>query len=146
MLELDIAVREHHAEQEAKVWESAGGYAPTVGILGAVIGLIQVMKNLADIEAVGHGIAVAFVATVYGVGPANIFFLPAGAKIKARAHHETQMKELIVEGIVGIVEGLNPKLIRAKLEAYSSPVAPPKPAKEQKAAPAAAPAPAQGSR
>ena len=140
MLELDIAVNEHQAEQEAKVWESAGGYAPTVGILGAVLGLIQVMKNLADIEAVGHGIAVAFVATVYGVGSANIFFLPAGNKIKARAHHATQMKELIVEGIVGIVEGLNPKLIRSKLEAYSKPAAQPKPQPAKEPKPSAAPA------
>ena len=108
-----------HAEAEAKVFEFAGGYAPTVGIIGAVMGLIQVMKNLANIDEVGHGIAVAFVATVYGVGLANLFFLPAATKIKARTHAETQRKELILEGVAGIVEGLNPKLIRAKLEAYS---------------------------
>ena len=141
MLELDIAIHEHHVEQEAKVWEAAGGYAPTIGIIGAVMGLIQVMKNLADIEAVGHGIAVAFVATVYGVASANIFFLPAGNKIKARAHHDTQMKELIVEGVVGIVEGLNPKLIKSKLEAYAHAEGPPKAAKAAKAAkPAPVPA------
>lgn len=141
MLELDIAISDHHLEQEAKVWESAGGYAPTIGILGAVMGLIQVMKNLADIDAVGHGIAVAFVATVYGVGLANIFFLPAGNKVRARAHHETQMKELIVEGVVAIVEGLNPKLIRSKLEAYSHAESASKAAKPAKAA-KTAPAPA----
>jgi chemotaxis protein MotA len=131
MLELEIELEEHHAEAEAKVFECAGGYAPTVGIIGAVMGLIQVMKNLANIEEVGHGIAVAFVATVYGVGVANLFFLPAASKIKARIHEEVQRKELILEGVSGIVEGLNPKLIRIKLEAYSH--AEPAP-KEKKAA------------
>ena len=119
MLELEIEQFEHHAGEEAKVWEAAGGYSPTVGIIGAVMGLIQVMKNLADIDAVGHGIATAFVATVYGVAFANIVFLPAGNKIKVRAVRDVQMMELIVEGVSGIVEGLNPKLIRTKLEAYA---------------------------
>jgi chemotaxis protein MotA len=119
MLELQIGLEEQHAEAEAKVFECAGGYAPTVGIIGAVMGLIQVMKNLANIDEVGHGIAVAFVATVYGVGLANLFFLPAASKIKARIHAETQRKEMILEGVAGIVEGLNPKLIRAKLESYT---------------------------
>jgi chemotaxis protein MotA len=119
MLELEISLQEHHAEAEAKVFESAGGYAPTIGIIGAVLGLIQVMKNLSNIDEVGHGIAVAFVATVYGVGLANIFLLPTATKIKTRAQAEQQMKELILEGVVGIVEGLNPKLIRSKLEAYA---------------------------
>jgi chemotaxis protein MotA len=93
-----------------------------------------VMKNLANIDEVGHGIAVAFVATVYGVGVANLFFLPAASKIKARAHAETQRKELILEGISGIVEGLNPKLIRAKLEAFAraAPAKEVREAKEQK--------------
>jgi chemotaxis protein MotA len=126
MLELEIELEEHHAEAEAKVFECAGGYAPTVGIIGAVMGLIQVMKNLANIDEVGHGIAVAFVATVYGVGVANLFFLPAASKIKARIHDEVQRKELILEGVSGIVEGLNPKLIRIKLEAYSHAGPPPK--------------------
>lgn len=118
MLELEIAQREHHAEAEAKVFEAAGGFAPTIGIIGAVMGLIQVMKNLSDIEKVGHGIAVSFVATVYGVGVSNLLFLPAANKIKLRARAETERFEMIVEGIVGIVEGLNPKLISAKLEAF----------------------------
>jgi chemotaxis protein MotA len=119
MLELEIGLEEQQAEAEAKIFETAGGYAPTIGIIGAVMGLIQVMKNLANIDEVGHGIAVAFVATVYGVGSANLLFLPAASKIKARAHCETQRKELILKGISAIVEGLNPKLIRAKLEAYA---------------------------
>lgn len=129
MLELQIGLEEQHAEAEAKVFECAGGYAPTVGIIGAVMGLIQVMKNLANIDEVGHGIAVAFVATVYGVGLANLFFLPAASKIKGRIHAETQRKEMILEGVAGIVEGLNPKLIRAKLESYTGG---PHPEKEKK--------------
>ena len=119
MLELEIDLEEQKADAEAKVFECAGGYAPTVGIIGAVLGLIQVMKNLANIDEVGHGIAVAFVATVYGVASANLFFLPAGSKIRARAGAEVQLKDLILEGVSGIVEGLNPKLIRVKLEAYT---------------------------
>ena len=82
------------------------------------MGLIQVMKNLANIEEVGHGIAVAFVATVYGVALANILLLPASTKIKARIERETELKELKLEGVVAIVEGLNPKIIRSKLSAY----------------------------
>jgi chemotaxis protein MotA len=120
MLELVIEVEEQHAEAEARVFESAGGYAPTIGIIGAVLGLIQVMKNLANIEEVGHGIAVAFVATVYGVGMANLFFLPVANKIKTRSTAEIRRKEIIIEAVSGIVEGLNPKLIRMKLEAYGN--------------------------
>ncbi len=135
MLELEIGLDEHHADAEAKVFESAGGYSPTIGIIGAVMGLIQVMKNLANIEEVGRGIAVAFVATVYGVGLANIVLLPAATKIKMRMQHDVQMKELIVEGVAGIVEGLNPKLIRSKLEAYGH--SSPKSAKSGAAAAAA---------
>lgn len=120
MMELEIDQIERHGAAEAKVFEQAGGYAPTVGILGAVMGLIQVMKNLANIDEVGHGIAVSFVATVYGVGLANLFFLPAAGKIKARVHRQIQMKELMLEGVSGIVEGLNPKLIRSKLDAFTN--------------------------
>jgi chemotaxis protein MotA len=119
MLEIDITLDEAHGEAEGKVFESAGGFSPTIGIIGAVLGLIQVMKNLANIDEVGHGIAVSFVATVYGVGAANLLFLPAAAKIKAAIHLETQRKEMIVEAVCGIIEGLNPKLIRSKLEGYA---------------------------
>jgi chemotaxis protein MotA len=131
MLELEIEVEERQGEAEAKVFESAGGFAPTIGIIGAVMGLIQVMKNLANIDEVGHGIAVAFVATVYGVGSANLLFLPFAGKIKSRVHAETQRKELILEGVASIVEGMNPKLIRAKLEAYQREEQPAKPAKAE---------------
>jgi chemotaxis protein MotA len=118
MMQLEIDTAENRALAEAKVFESAGGYSPTIGIIGAVMGLIQVMKNLANIEEVGRGIAVAFVATVYGVGLANIILLPAATKIKSRIEWETEMNELKLEGVVAIVEGLNPKLIRSKLDAY----------------------------
>jgi chemotaxis protein MotA len=121
MMELEIALEEHHAEADAKIFECAGGYAPTIGIIGAVLGLIQVMKDLADIEKVGHGIATAFVATIYGVGLANLLFLPVAGKIKAHALQKAHMRELMLEGVVGIVEGLNPKLIRSKLSAYLRP-------------------------
>jgi chemotaxis protein MotA len=130
MMELETSIEYERSEAEAKVYESAGGYSPTIGIIGAVLGLIQVMKHLSNIEEVGHGIAVAFVATVYGVGVANIVLLPAATKIKARAKRELEMRELVVEGVVGIVEGLNPKLIRSKLEAWTGGPETKKPAKE----------------
>jgi chemotaxis protein MotA len=131
MMETDISLAEQASEAEAKVWESAGGYAPTIGIIGAVMGLIQVMKNLEDIKEVGHGIAVAFVATVYGVGSANIFFLPAANKLRARARQVALLREMIVEGVSGIVEGLNPTLLRLKIEAYNQQPAEPKKADKE---------------
>lgn len=136
MMEVEITLGEHMAEGDAKVWESAGGYAPTIGIIGAVMGLIQVMKHLEDIKEVGHGIAVAFVATVYGVGSANLFFLPAASKLRARARQISLMKEMILEGVVGIVEGLNPTLIRMKLEAFNCDAKPAAPKKGKAGAPA----------
>lgn len=119
MMETEIALNEQVGEAEAKVWESAGGYAPTIGIIGAVLGLIQVMKHLEDIKEVGHGIAVAFVATVYGVGSANIFFLPTANKLRARLRQAMLLQEMTLEGVVGIVEGLNPTLIRMKMDGYA---------------------------
>lgn len=150
MMQLEIDMAESRATAEAKVFESAGGYSPTIGIIGAVMGLIQVMKNLANIEEVGHGIAVAFVATVYGVGLANILLLPASTKIKARISSDTELKELKLEGVVAIVEGLNPKLIRSKLEAYQhkenaeAKATSKAPAKEKAPGTAQQPAPAKG--
>jgi len=118
MMELEIEMEEQRALAEARVFECAGGYSPTIGIIGAVLGLIQVMKNLANIDEVGHGIAVAFVATVYGVAVANLFFLPVAGKMKLRIQQQVQIQELMLEGVIAITEGLNPKLIRSKLEAY----------------------------
>lgn len=117
-LETVISQEEHHAENSAKVFEAAGGYSPTIGIIGAVLGLIHVMGNLADIEAVGKGIAAAFVATIYGVAVANIAFLPTAGRIKVRHAEETRQMELIVEGILAIQAGLNPKIVRERLAAY----------------------------
>jgi chemotaxis protein MotA len=118
MMELELFQSERHAEAYAKVYECAGGYSPTVGIIGAVLGLIQVMKHLENIDEVGRGIAVAFVATVYGVAVANLFFLPAANKLKSRIHADVQAKELMLEGVGSILEGMNPKLIKVKLEAF----------------------------
>lgn len=103
----------------AKVWEAAGGYAPTIGILGAVLGLIHVMENLSDPSKLGGGIATAFVATVYGVGSANIFFLPWANKIKRKLGAEKERKTVIAEGVLSIQEGLNPRVLEEKLRALT---------------------------
>jgi chemotaxis protein MotA len=118
IMEFEIGLFEQDADAEAKVFEAAGGYAPTIGIIGAVLGLIQVMKNLANVDEVGRGIAVAFVATVYGVASANLFFLPAAGKLKARAQELVRIRELTLEGVLGIASGVNHRLIRTKLEAF----------------------------
>lgn len=117
-LEQEIGAVEHHDTQAAKVYESSGGYAPTVGILGAVLGLIHVMENLADPSKLGGGIAVAFVATVYGVGSANLFFLPVANKLKSIVHNRTKLQEMQVDGLVAIAEGENPRIIEGRLQSY----------------------------
>src|SRR5712671_197448 len=113
-----------HAEFEegvvgAKVYESAGGFAPTVGILGAVLGLIHVMENLSDPSKLGGGIATAFVATVYGVGIANLLFLPLANKLKRKLVLERERKTIIAEGVLSIQAGLNPRVLEEKLAAYA---------------------------
>ncbi|WP_126453821.1 flagellar motor protein [Sulfuriflexus mobilis] len=118
IMEVEIDVKEHHDTQAAKVYEGMGGYSPTIGIIGAVMGLIHVMNNLADPSALGPGIAVAFVATIYGVGMANLFFLPMAAKLKAIIHQQTQYREMILEGVISIAEGENPRNIETKLQGY----------------------------
>ncbi|BCA54763.1 Flagellar motor protein MotA [Nitrospira sp. KM1] len=118
ILEIEV---EHHEEEGmagAKVWEAAGGYAPTVGILGAVLGLIHVMENLADPSKLGGGIAVAFVATVYGVGAANLFFLPLANKIKFKLKEESSVRSMMIMGLVGLAQGENPRLLQEKLESF----------------------------
>lgn len=117
-LELELAEMDERGEVAAKVYEAAGGYAPTIGILGAVLGLIHVMSNLTDVGKVGEGIAVAFVATIYGVGSANIFFLPAGAKLKLKHREEMILREMAMHGAIAIQQGQNPKLIEEKLSAF----------------------------
>jgi chemotaxis protein MotA len=117
-LEIEIQQIEHAGEMPAKVLEAAGGYSPTIGIMGAVLGLIHVMENLSDPAKLGAGIAVAFVATVYGVGLANLFFLPLGAKLKLRHLEDMVRFELVLEGVCAIAEGENPRLIERKLSVY----------------------------
>lgn len=115
--EIDLTFEEE--ENAGKVWEGTGGYSPTIGIIGAVLGLIHVMSGLKDPSAdLGGGIAVAFVATVYGVGGANLLFIPFGTKLKRKAHMRAVMKEVVKIGVVGIQEGLNPAFLREKMEVY----------------------------
>jgi chemotaxis protein MotA len=109
------------------VFEAAGGFSPTIGIIGAVIGLIQVMQHLDHMDQVGRGIAVAFVATIYGVGSANLFFLPAAGKLRQRAREDQRLKEMELEGVISIVEGMNPRMIEIKLAGFHG-SAPPEPA------------------
>lgn len=118
VLENDAYLHMAESKKAAKVWDAAGGYAPTVGILGAVMGLIHVMENLSDPSKLGAGIAVAFVATIYGVGAANLFFLPIASKLKGLAEEDAHWREMYLEGLVCIAQGENPRIIEAKLQAY----------------------------
>src|SRR5438445_2255570 len=115
MMELELDNQAEHDENIPKVFESAGGFSPTIGIIGAVLGLIQVMQHLDDIGEVGRGIAVAFVATIYGVGSANLFLLPAAGKLKIRIREEQIVHEMALEGVVSILEGMNPRMLETKL-------------------------------
>jgi chemotaxis protein MotA len=117
-LEVEIGTYEKHNIDAAKVWQGAGGYAPTIGILGAVMGLIHVMENLSDPAKLGGGIAVAFVATIYGVGSANLFFLPICNKLRSIIEQQVVMREMLIEGLVSIANGENPRVIEAKLQGY----------------------------
>lgn len=135
-LETAIAVENAEKVVAAKVWESAGGFCPTIGIIGAVLGLIHVMENLSDPSKLGPGIATAFVATVYGVGASNILFLPMANKMKRKFAMERERRIMIVEGVMAIQEGLNPRILEEKLRAYTghgAPAAAP-PAEQKKAA------------
>jgi chemotaxis protein MotA len=106
-------------EQLPAVFESAGGFSPTIGILGAVLGLIQVMQHLDNIQEVGRGIAVAFVATIYGVGIANLFFLPFAGKMRIRIRDGQRRREMMLEGVIGILEGMNPRMLELKLAGFA---------------------------
>ena len=105
-------------ERMPAVFESAGGFSPTIGILGAVLGLIQVMQHLDNIQEVGRGIAVAFVATIYGVGIANLFFLPFAGKIRIHLREDQQRREMMLEGVISILEGMNPRMLELKLSGF----------------------------
>ncbi|MBL8436914.1 MAG: flagellar motor protein [Zoogloeaceae bacterium] len=119
VLEVEISTWETQMKHAARIWESAGGYAPTVGILGAVMGLIHVMENLSDPSKLGAGIAVAFVATIYGVGSANLVFLPMAKKLLAHIGRLVSMREMLVDGLVGIANGDNPRIIESRLQGYA---------------------------
>ncbi|MFJ5300368.1 flagellar motor protein [Pseudomonas sp. RC10] len=118
ILEVDFLTQESRDIQAAKVFESMGGYAPTVGIIGAVMGLIHVMGNLADPNQLGSGIAVAFVATIYGVASANLILLPVANKLKAVAIRQSRYREMLLEGLLSIAEGENPRSIELKLQGF----------------------------
>jgi len=119
-METELEYLDEHGKVNSKVFKSAGGYAPTIGILGAVLGLIHVMENLNDPSKLGAGIAVAFVATVYGVGSANLLFLPIATKMEMRHRHNMILKEMMLEGVVSVSTGENPRLIEEKLNSFLS--------------------------
>lgn len=118
ILEVELQTHEHFDQQGAKVYEGMGIYAPTLGIIGAVLGLMAVMKNLADPSKLGHGIAAAFTATIYGIASANLFFLPIAAKLKATIAEQTRVREMTIEGLISISQGENPRNIESKLRGF----------------------------
>ncbi len=120
VMELELDTQAEQEEKIPMVFESAGGFSPTIGIIGAVLGLIQVMQHLDKIDEVGRGIAVAFVATIYGVGAANLFFLPAAGKLKIRIREEQIVREMTLEGVISILEGMNPRMLEMKLLGFFS--------------------------
>ncbi len=115
ILELELDNQAEYEDQVPQVFESAGGFAPTIGIIGAVLGLIQTMQHLDKIDEVGRGIAVAFVATIYGVGSANLLYLPVAGKLKLRIREEQIAREMTLEGVASILEGMNPHMLETKL-------------------------------
>jgi chemotaxis protein MotA len=117
-LEVDLHVREQADTRAAKVFEGMGIYSPTLGIIGAVLGLMSVMQNLADPSKLGQGIAAAFVATIYGIGLANLFFLPAASKLKVAIQSMSEAREMVIEGMISIAQGENPRSIESKLQGY----------------------------
>jgi chemotaxis protein MotA len=127
IMELELDNQAEHSEKIAQVFESAGGFAPTIGIIGAVLGLIQVMQHLQNIDEVGKGIAVAFVATIYGVGSANLVFLPSAGKLKIKSRQEQVWQEMTLDGVISIIEGMNPRMLESKLLGYLHDPAPKEP-------------------
>jgi chemotaxis protein MotA len=120
-LEVEMEARADEEEVPSRVFEAAGGYAPTIGILGAVIGLIHVMENIADPSKLGSGIAIAFVATIYGVGSANLLFLPIASRLRQRAEMAARRREMLVDAAIAIQEGVNPRLIEQRLSGFTLP-------------------------
>jgi chemotaxis protein MotA len=118
-LELEMELLADREDVPARVFESAGGYAPTIGILGAVIGLIHVMGNLTDPAKLGAGVAVAFVATIYGVGSANLILLPVASRLRQRAEASTRRREMLIDAAIAVQEGLNPRLIEQRFSGHT---------------------------
>jgi chemotaxis protein MotA len=118
IMQMELDNKAEMEEKIPQVFEAAGGYSPTVGIIGAVLGLIQVMQHLDNINEVGRGIAVAFVATIYGVAMANLICLPAAGKLKIRHREEQMVKEMMLEGVISILEGMNPRMMETKLKTF----------------------------
>jgi chemotaxis protein MotA len=118
VMEVELETRQHFDNAAAKVLEGMGIYAPTLGIIGAVMGLMAVMQNLNDPSKLGHGIAAAFIATIYGIGLANLFFLPMASKLKAIVQQQSQIRQMTIEGIIAIAQGENPRNIESKLKGY----------------------------
>lgn len=116
--ELELENELEREERFPQVFESAGGFSPTVGIIGAVLGLIQVMQHLDKLDEVGRGIAVAFVATIYGVGAANLLLLPVAGKLRIRLREEQVQKEMVLEGVIAILGGMNPRMLRNSLRSF----------------------------
>jgi chemotaxis protein MotA len=131
MMEMELEKQGEHEDNIPKVFESAGGFSPTIGIIGAILGLIQVMQHLDNIDEVGRGIAVAFVATVYGVGAANVLLLPAAGKLRIRTREAQINREMILEGVISILEGMNPRMIETKLVSFLAEMPAPEREKEQ---------------
>ncbi|MBR9870557.1 chemotaxis protein PomA [Marinobacter sp. JH2] len=117
-LEVDLECREERDTESAKVYEAMGGYSPTIGIIGAVMGLIQVMTNLEDPQSLGNGIATAFVATIYGVALANLLFFPVANKLRSIVRERTRYEDMMIDGIIAIAEGENPKTIELRLRGF----------------------------
>ncbi|TAN22922.1 MAG: flagellar motor protein [Acidobacteria bacterium] len=146
-MEREMSNHSEVAGRSAEIFDAAGGFSPTIGIIGAILGLIQVMQHLNDINEVGRGIAVAFVATVYGVASANLFFLPIAGKLRVRKRQKELMHEIMLDGVIGILEGMNPRMLQTKLQGYlAEKPDPKKAAAEEQPQAAGAPASAEAAR
>ena len=118
MMEIDLTIHEEREESVTKVLEAAGGFAPTLGIIGAVLGLIQVMQRMDNVGEIGKGIAVAFVSTLYGIGMANLFFIPLAGKLKIRMRERQVVREMTLDSVISIVEGISSRALRQRLQSY----------------------------
>ena len=118
VLETELRMRERQGETDAKTLEVAGGFAPTIGIIGTVVGLIEVMRHFSNLQSVGFGIGTAFVSTIYGLALAKLLLLPAAHRIRARVAENFEIQEMIIEGVLSLTDHVHPALIRLRLSAY----------------------------